>query len=516
MTRENDPEGTRSDRETAQGLRSTIIRITPWQDWETIGRQERKRELRQTVDAVFCEQVMGTLALLLIPILVLPDFFNIPPEAVSLLAILDIAIWIIFVLEYACRLAVAEDRRAFVTSPWNILNLVIVGLPAVALLAGMGYGVARYFRVLRSMQAIQVLSRGGKSVGKHLAEKPKARTGEEARGGMRVRTRSLAAPVAGIPSPWPDWQPVSIDETSTALERRGRWLDFSGLTPADIPTLSRITTIPSYTLEVKLRIHSYTRAEIHGSLTTIFLRVPRLERDKGTRSTWQFSWDGVLLVYGREGVMTFSQSDVPALDRIADAGAAEGIALSGPGILYLIVRDELSTIEDLILAAEEQLVHLEALPMNQLPSNFLAMMYTDQKVQSRVISGILHTKSALEEVSDHIQETFGKDTAEEGRLRALIDRCSLIADNAQHVSDSFSWMVDFYLNTTSFSMNRVMKVLAVLTALTMVPTIVGGLLGMNLIGNPWPATLFQMVTVVSLVMLLMAWVYYNLGWLKQD
>jgi len=179
------------------------------------------------------------------------------------------------------------------------------------------------------------------------------------------------------------------------------------------------------------------------------------------------------------------------------------------------VRDELNTIEDLNLAAEEQLVHLEALPMNMLPSNFLAMMYTDQKAQSRIISGILHTKSALEEVCDHMEETFGKDTAEEGRLRSLIDRCSLISDNAQHVSDSFAWMVDFYLNTTSFSMNRVMKILAVLTALTMVPAIVGGLLGMNLIGNPWAATLLQMVTVVGLVMILTGWVYFNLGWLKR-
>ena len=65
-------------------------------------------------------------------------------------------------------------------------------------------------------------------------------------------------------------------------------------------------------------------------------------------------------------------------------------------------------------------------------------------------------------------------------------------------------------------MNRVMKILAVLTALTMVPAIVGGLLGMNLIGNPWPATLLQMVTIVGLVMVLTAWVFFNLGWLKRD
>ena len=239
-------------------------------------------------------------------------------------------------------------------------------------------------------------------------------------------------------------------------------------------------------------------------------------REPGTGSTWQFSWEGVLLAYDHDSVMTFAHTTLKVIDKVANTAVAEDITLTGPGILYLIVRDEIGTIEDLILAAEEQLVYLEAQPMNRLPSNFLTMMYTDQKALSRITSGLLHTKTALEECCDNIQEISGKDTPEEGRLRSLIDRCSLLSDNTQHVSDSFAWMVDFYLNTTSFSMNRVMKILAVLTALTMVPAIVGGLLGMNLIGNPWPATLLQMVTIVGLVMILTAWVYFNLGWLKRD
>jgi hypothetical protein len=39
---------------------------------------------------------------------------------------------------------------------------------------------------------------------------------------------------------------------------------------------------------------------------------------------------------------------------------------------------------------------------------------------------------------------------------------------------------------------------------------------MNLIGNPGPATLLQGVTIVGIVMVLTAWVYFNLGWLKRD
>jgi Mg2+ and Co2+ transporter CorA len=154
--------------------------------------------------------------------------------------------------------------------------------------------------------------------------------------------------------------------------------------------------------------------------------------------------------------------------------------------------------------------------MNRFPTNFLSMIYTDQKALSRILSGLHHTIVALQVCCTNIQAVMGVDTPEEGRLRSLIDRCSLLSDNAQHALASFAWMVNFYLNTTSFSLNRVMKILAVITALTMVPVIVGGLLGMNLIDNPWPVTLLQVVAIVGIVMMLTAWVYYNLGWLKRN
>ncbi|MEI7857834.1 MAG: CorA family divalent cation transporter [Methanomicrobiales archaeon] len=500
-----------------RGSVNTSIRITPWQDWEAIGRMERAGRLRQTVNDLFCEQVMGTLALLLIPILLLLDFVRLPAAITSFLAILDVAIWLFFILEYVCRLIVAEDRWKHFVSPWNMLDLIIIGVPAAALVIGSGYGIARYFRVLRVMQAAQILFLGGRTASRHFAQKPAGPDDGNAGAGMQVRSLplTLAGTVAGTTSK-PAWQPVTISSTATHLDRNGRWLDFSGLSRADFPTLSRISGIPAYLLDVKLREHAYTRAEISGIFTTVFIKIPRLVREPGSGSTWQFSWDGVLVAYDRDSVMTFAHTPLPLLDTVAITAGAEGIALTGPDLVYLIVRGEMSTIEYLILAAEEQLVYLEAQPMNRLPSNFLTMMYTDQKALSRITSGLLHTKTALEEICDTIREVSGKDTPEEGRLRSLIDRCALLSDNARQVSDSFVWMVDFYLNTTSFSMNRVMKILAVLTALTMVPAIVGGLLGMNLIDNPWPATLLQMVTIVGLVMVLTAWVYFNLGWLKCD
>jgi Mg2+ and Co2+ transporter CorA len=492
------------------------VTIASWRDWDKIAQHEHALDMQRFVDNIFREEVMGGLALLLVPVLLLLDFGDLSSQITAFLLIIDIAIWIFFFLEYICRLVVAKDRYAFLIAPWHILDLFIVALPAVALLSGTGYGIARYLRVLRAMQSVQVLNIAAKRASSHFGKKSPGK-GIGCPGG-HVHVRSLPVTYAGLETaatgPVPAWTSVSLDE-SVVPDFKGYWFDFSGYTDADLPVLSKLTGIPEYQLEVKLRERAYPRADVMGSVTTVFLKLPRVYHQPGEPPVWMISWDGLLLAYNQESVISFSRTETEVTDRALSDGISMGIVMNGPGILYLLVNNSLRTIEDLILTAEEQLVYLETRPMNRLPRNFLSMMYADQKEISRIISGLRYTKTALEEVSNSERFGFNKDEAEAGRLRSLADRCSLLSDNAQHVADSFAWMVDFYLNTTSFSMNRVMKLLAVLTALTMIPALVGGLLGMNLIDNPWPVTLLQMVSIVALVMLLTAWVYYNIGWLKE-
>jgi hypothetical protein len=47
-----------------------------------------------------------------------------------------------------------------------------------------------------------------------------------------------------------------------------------------------------------------------------------------------------------------------------------------------------------------------------------------------------------------------------------------------------------------------------------VPATVGGLLGMNIIGNPWPVTLEQVIYLVGLVVLGILYVFTTRGYLK--
>ena len=58
------------------------------------------------------------------------------------------------------------------------------------------------------------------------------------------------------------------------------------------------------------------------------------------------------------------------------------------------------------------------------------------------------------------------------------------------------------MSTVSFQMNRLMKLLAVVTALGLIPATIGGLLGMNVLGAPWPFTLPQVIFIVVLTVVI--------------
>lgn len=483
-------------------------RIVSWRDWDSIADRDNLEELRGIVRGIFRDEIMLGLALLIIPVLILLDFVDLPRDLRFLLNFLNVAIWIFFVLEYICRLIVAEDRAAFVIRPWNVLDLVIVGAPLVAILLGTGYGIARYFRVLRAMQAIQVLNQGSKTAKRHLFDKKKIDKPDK----QKMQVRSLPLDPGKTD---PVWHLFQGTPSAATVHREGNWIDFSGLSTGDLPFLSEVTGTPPYLLNVRFQERAYPRTSVMGKSMMVYLKIPFITREEDQYRVWKISWEGLLVTWDDQGVMTFAHSSRVDLDDVLHKARTWDIPLQGASIVYLLLSNALSTVENLILLAEEQLLYLETMPMNRLPDNFLTMMYNDQKELGRINSVLFHTRTAVEEISSPDHALFRGSHGDTERLKALSDRISMLSDNATHISDAFSWMVDFYLNATSFSMNRVMKLLAVLTALTMVPTIVGGLLGMNLIGNPWPATLLQMVFFVVLVMGVMGWVYYNLGWLKQ-
>ena len=75
-------------------------------------------------------------------------------------------------------------------------------------------------------------------------------------------------------------------------------------------------------------------------------------------------------------------------------------------------------------------------------------------------------------------------------------------------------LIELHINRKSFEMNRLLKLLAIVSFLGLIPSIAGGLLGMNVAGNPWPVTLGQVAFGVAMGMATALYVFAIKGWLK--
>ncbi len=63
-------------------------------------------------------------------------------------------------------------------------------------------------------------------------------------------------------------------------------------------------------------------------------------------------------------------------------------------------------------------------------------------------------------------------------------------------------------------MPKFMKLLAVVGFLGLIPSVAGGLLGMNVQGNPWPVTIGQVAFGIAMGMAISLYVFAIKGWLR--
>ena len=92
---------------------------------------------------------------------------------------------------------------------------------------------------------------------------------------------------------------------------------------------------------------------------------------------------------------------------------------------------------------------------------------------------------------------------------------NLGGDRFYELADAAETLIELHVNFKSFEMNAFLKLLAIVSFLGLIPSVAGGLLGMNVAGNPWPVTLGQVAFGVAMGMATALYVFAVKGWLKQ-
>ena len=96
----------------------------------------------------------------------------------------------------------------------------------------------------------------------------------------------------------------------------------------------------------------------------------------------------------------------------------------------------------------------------------------------------------------------------------LQDGVSYLNEIAEDLVNNIRSTIDLCINQTSFETNKILKILAVITSMSVIPSAVGVLLGMNLLDVPYSASLWEVVLVLVISMSFVSYVFIKLGWLK--
>jgi len=183
-------------------------------------------------------------------------------------------------------------------------------------------------------------------------------------------------------------------------------------------------------------------------------------------------------------------------------------------VLYGILDRMLDEYKSILSEIELEVIRISETPRSKLPKDFLERIYSLNKEVSRLVSNLLHYKDLLAVIIANRVPLEGFDARAEEDFHVLQDGVSYLNEIAEDLIDNLHSIIDLYINQTSFETNKILKILAVITSMSVIPSAVGGLLGMNLLDQPYGAYLWEVVLVLVIVMSFVTYVFVKLGWLK--
>jgi len=508
-------DGPRGDR--SSGAVRGEERFMRWKDWQDLEQDTRCARCRRSIDAIFTDNLMIVLSLILIPVLIVPFFVGFSPAGQVVLDTIDGAILVVFILEYSLKLALAENRWQHFTNPWHLLDLFIIAAPVAGILIGAFQTVTGSLRLLRLLRLTRSAALGTRAYSRQEA-------------GSDLGEGALAAPLpdctvrllypvtGGTPAEWSVRDLRELPEANSTSTSAGtvqgvmKWYDFTLVQQGDLSHIARLTGVSESLLGEALRERAFPWARSHRNYGAVYLKIRESRRNPADPRQILIAWRWLLIVSKDHTLLTFSDMPPQSPDLIALEALSAQDALTPAEITYRFIQDALSRMEETLRSIEDELEYTGSLPISEQPASFFSATFRLKKESVRIHSWLLHTRDVLNSIVTGKVILHGMEDG--SQFSALLDRASYLYDISDDVTENVSSLTDYYFNATSFQMGRVMKLIAVLSALTIIPTIVGSLLGSNLEGNPWPISLAQIIVIVGIAMLATAWIYYRLGWLK--
>jgi Mg2+ and Co2+ transporter CorA len=448
------------------------------------------------------EAFLGFLALVATALTLFPVLFAVSERTDLLIEAGQWGIIGMFAVEYGFAWSRAASKRAFVLNPWRLLDLATIVVPLGTLVPTVS-GTLRSSPVLRLFRLVRVVTMGARASGVMVREEARHTAAAAAVDPARVtRLRGGPGRQAGE---------VSWHEFLQWVETPGaEWFHVANPSPADLKSIAAAAGIPPATLGPILSGNGYPHVERLGPYAGFFVWLPEIG------PAGQVERQCVFLLVGAENLLSFSRHGTGLSGSVV--ASAEGLtpaSLSFSGrMTHLFLRTVLNQSERLAGLFEDELHTLEEVPVRESRARFFERTFQLKKELSATQSDLWRLKALLTELAAGRAPLPGAAGAETEVFQRLSDDAAFLYETIVNIREEVLSLIDLHLNVVSFDMNRVMRLLAVASVLGLIPSVVGGLFGMNLADNPWPFTLPQVSFTLVSGMVLGLYFFFIKGWLR--
>ncbi len=479
-----------------------------------VPQEDPRQGLRGTIDSIFSDRFMAFLALLLVPIIIAEFVVHLSSAEYDFLEICDWTIIVLFIVEYTTKLYLAKNRWAHFKSPWHLLDLVIVVIPFVQFLPFLGLKLTGSASLLlRLLRLPRVFAAAGRATSgrERSVTTVAAPVAEEQTIIRKVDATSLSTNSPAIPLTWDQL-------TAELFDQNQEWIDIYNISDEGFARLSKILQVAEPHFKSGMIDEIYPHIDYLQRASFIFLQSGKIRYPESSSNYFTISKSGFILICSSTKLISISRHDVDLLNRVSTRNLSKLPRVGDSflvSVLYAVLDGLLSEYRKLLSEIEIDVIQIGNIPRSKLPRDFLERIYQLTKEVSRLESNLVHFKDLLGIIISRQVPLAGFNKDSEEAFELLQDGASYLKEIADGLVDSLKSIIDLYINQESFETNRILKILAVITSVAIIPAAVSGLLGMNVLGIPFQVRLWEIVFMIGIGASFAIYSFTKLGWLKQ-
>jgi len=304
---------------------------------------------------------------------------------------------------------------------------------------------------------------------------------------------------------------ATLEELGEGLNKK-TWFDVIDPSVEDMEGLADALRVPRHALIGKLK-SNYPHVDSYPEYTKIFawyLDMKESGKDLSLNMAplIVFTNGSVVVTIGRS--WTKISEEVAAeftSPRIASASVASRVA-------YLTLSHALESYEHFVekFEGEAERFEDEAPPWSKV-------FYSEAFVIRREASSLLRLLRRFRMIAEALTDGKAEVGIPEGDRKlfdGILERATGAEETTETTQEIMRDLINMHMDTLSYDMNRAMRLIASLTVIVGIPSLIGSILGANTVGSPYSLLLWQVVLISVVAAGLLALLFHMKGWLGVD